>query len=110
MAVNITCINKSGGHHADPHPAISHLWWKNEATGETSKSTRLEVRTGYVLDFVAKTPVPEIHLLDRDVFLNHIAFRCPGATSLDDLGKKQMKVDYLTSIYSRMRKRVIPHN
>jgi Domain of unknown function (DUF6791)/ThiF family len=65
---------------------------------------------GYVLDFVAKTPVSEIHLFDRDVFLNHNAFRCPGAPSLDDLSKKQMKVNYLATIYSRMRKRVIPHN
>jgi hypothetical protein len=64
----------------------------------------------YVLDFVAKTPVAEIHLFDRDVFLNHNAFRCPGAPSLDDLSKKQMKVDYLSSIYSRMRKSVVPHN
>lgn len=64
----------------------------------------------YVLDFVAKTPVAEIHLFDRDVFLNHNAFRCPGAPSLDDLSKKQMKVDYLAGIYSRMRKSIIPHD
>src|SRR5258708_30426695 len=64
----------------------------------------------YVLDFVAKTPVAEIHLFDRDVFLNHNAFRCPGAPSLDDLTKRQMKVDYLAGIYLRMRKSVIPHN
>ena len=64
----------------------------------------------YVLDFVAKTPVSEIHLFDRDVFLNHNAFRCPGAPSLDDLSKKQMKVDYLAGMYSRMRKTIFPHN
>lgn len=64
----------------------------------------------YILDFLAKTPVAEIHLFDFDVFLNHNAFRCPGAASLDDLGKKQTKVDYLVAAYSRMRKRVIPHN
>lgn len=64
----------------------------------------------YVLDFVAKTPVAEIHLFDRDVFLNHNAFRSPGAASLDDLTKKQAKVDLLADIYSRMRKKVIPHN
>jgi hypothetical protein len=64
----------------------------------------------YVLDFVAKTPVAEIHLFDRDLFLNHNAFRSPGAPSLEDLSKKQMKVDYFAAIYSRMRKRVIPHN
>lgn len=64
----------------------------------------------YVLDFVAKTPVAEIHLFDRDVFLNHNAFRCPGAASLDDLRKKQAKVDYLAGVYSHMRKKIVPHN
>ena len=62
-----------------------------------------------MLDFVAKTPVAEIHVFDRDVFLNHNAFRCPGAPSLDDLSKKQLKVDYLAGVYSSMRKRIIPH-
>jgi hypothetical protein len=65
---------------------------------------------GYVLDFVAKTPVDEIHLFDHDVFLNHNAFRCPGAPSLQDLSKKQTKVDYLATVYSRMRRRIIPHS
>jgi len=43
MAIRITCINKSGGYHADPHHAISHLGWKNDQTGNTGRSTRLEV-------------------------------------------------------------------
>ncbi len=43
MAIRITCINKSGGHHADPHHAISHLGWANEETGNTGKNTRLEI-------------------------------------------------------------------
>lgn len=63
----------------------------------------------YVLDFVAKTPVSEIHLFDRDIFLNHNAFRCAGAPALDDLSKKQLKVNYLATMYSRMRKNIIPH-
>lgn len=64
----------------------------------------------YVLDHVAKTAVGEIHLFDRDVFLNHNAFRCPGAPSLDDLSSKKQKVDYLAAIYSRMRRKIIPHD
>lgn len=64
----------------------------------------------YVLDFVAKTPVAEIHLFDRDIFLNHNAFRCPGAPSLEGLSKKQPKVEYLAAIYSRMRKKIIRHD
>jgi len=43
MAIRITCINKSGGYHADPHHAISHLGWKNDESGNTGKSTRLEI-------------------------------------------------------------------
>ena len=30
--------------------------------------------------------------------------------SLDDLSRKQQKVDYQAAIYSRMRKNIIPHN
>jgi hypothetical protein len=43
MAVRITCINKSGGYHADPHHAISHLGWTEDGTGQTGKNTRLEI-------------------------------------------------------------------
>jgi hypothetical protein len=43
MSIRITCINKSGGYHADPHHAISDLGWVNEETGKTGKSTRLVV-------------------------------------------------------------------
>lgn len=39
----------------------------------------------YVLDLVAKTPVKEIHLFDGDTFLQHNAFRSPGAPSVEDL-------------------------
>lgn len=43
MSVRITCINKSGGYHQDPHHAISNLGWTNDGTGKTGKSTRLEM-------------------------------------------------------------------
>jgi len=43
MSVRITCISKSGGFHADPHHAISHLGWVNEQSWASGKSTRLEV-------------------------------------------------------------------
>ena len=39
----------------------------------------------HILDLVAKTPVAEIHLYDGDVFLNHNAFRAPGAADISDL-------------------------
>lgn len=41
--IRITCINKAGGHHENPHLAISHLGWQNPQTGETGKSTRMEI-------------------------------------------------------------------
>jgi hypothetical protein len=58
----------------------------------------------YVLDLVAKTPVQEIRLFDSDLFLQHNAFRAPGAPGLEELREAPKKVDYLKGIYSRMRK------
>lgn len=63
----------------------------------------------YVLDLVAKTPVKEIHLFDADHFLQHNAFRAPGAPSIEDLRSKPTKVDYLQRIYSRMHRRIVAH-
>jgi hypothetical protein len=63
----------------------------------------------YVLDLVAKTPVREIHLYDGDAFLNHNAFRCPGATSLGDLQNRPSKVAYLAGKYAAMRRGIVPH-
>lgn len=64
----------------------------------------------YILDLVAKTPVAEIHLFDGDTFLQHNAFRYPGAPSSDDLARKPSKVEWLSQIYSKMRRKIIPHN
>lgn len=58
----------------------------------------------YILDFVAKTPVDEILLFDSDEFLQHNAFRSPGAASAEILEMKMKKVDYYLSIYSKMRR------
>lgn len=63
----------------------------------------------YVLDFVAKTQVKEIHLFDGDTLLSHNAFRSPGAASLEILREQPKKVRYLESIYSKMRVNIIPH-
>jgi len=63
----------------------------------------------YVLDLVAKCPVAEIHLFDGDRFSTHNAFRAPGAASLDDLRAGQFKVDYLSNLYSRMKRHLIAH-
>lgn len=63
----------------------------------------------YILDFIAKTPIEKIHLIDGDLFEQHNAFRSPGAASVDDLRERQFKVDYLSSIYERMHKGIITH-
>jgi hypothetical protein len=63
----------------------------------------------YALDLVAKTPVPEIRLIDGDDFLTHNAFRAPGAASLEELRQVQKKVHYLAGIYSRMHRNIVPH-
>ena len=63
----------------------------------------------YVLDLTAKTPVKEIHVFDGDRFLQHNAFRSPGAPSSDELRVFPYKVDYLEKIYSKMRRGIIPH-
>lgn len=63
----------------------------------------------YILDLLAKTPVAEIHLFDQDQFLQHNAFRSPGAPSKEDLAAAPYKVDYLANIYSRMRRQVVAH-
>lgn len=40
MAVRIRCINKDAGNHSNPHEAISHYGWIDEATGKQDKSDR----------------------------------------------------------------------
>src|SRR3546814_259870 len=63
----------------------------------------------YVLDQVAKTPVERIDLFDDDDFLQHNAFRAPGASSLEELRARPKKVDYWAGTYSRMHRHVVPH-
>lgn len=63
----------------------------------------------YLLDYLAKTDVSEIHLYDNDTFDTHNAFRGPGAPSLDQLRSQQLKVDYWSDIYKRMHSGVHVH-
>ena len=64
---------------------------------------------GYLLDYLAKTEVAEIHLYDEDVFNTHNAFRAPGAPSIEQLNSQPFKVDYFGEIYGRMHTGIIPH-
>lgn len=63
----------------------------------------------YILDYVAKTPVKEIHLFDTDFYHNKNAFRAPGATAIDSLINVQRKTEYFQKEYSKMHKRVTAH-
>jgi hypothetical protein len=63
----------------------------------------------YVLDKVAKTPVPEIRLFDDDELLNHNAFRAPGAPSIEELREAPKKVEYFKAIYARMHRGIKAH-
>ena len=65
---------------------------------------------GYIADFVAKTPVKEIHLFDEDFFHQHNAFRGPGAPSLETLQTVPVKSVYFRDIYSNMRRKIFAHD
>ncbi|MGO9603119.1 MAG: ThiF family adenylyltransferase [Candidatus Binataceae bacterium] len=61
----------------------------------------------YVLDLVAKTPVWEIHLYDGDDFLQHNAFRAPGAPTKLELETPTKKATWFKSIYSQMHSGIV---
>jgi hypothetical protein len=63
----------------------------------------------YILDLIAKTPMREIRIFDADEFLQHNAFRAPGAASIEELREAPKKVDYFTAIYSRMHRNIAAH-
>lgn len=63
----------------------------------------------YILDLIAKCPVKEIHLYDGDDFLQHNAFRSPGAASIENLNQHLKKVDYYKNVYSNMHKCIFTH-
>jgi hypothetical protein len=60
MAIRITCINKAGGQHYDPHAAISDLGWINDSTGATGKSSRVQV-----YDWLKQSSDNRAYVLDR---------------------------------------------
>ena len=63
----------------------------------------------YILDFVSKTPVAEIHLFDADEFSQHNAFRSPGAAPIELLNELPKKATYFAELYSKMHKYIYPH-
>jgi hypothetical protein len=85
----------------------------------TALSSRLEANriaivgvggTGsYILDFLAKVPIREIHIFDGDVFASHNAFRAPGAAPLEMLRARPTKVAYHKAVYENLRHVVFGH-
>ena len=67
----------------------------------------------YVLDLMAKTPVPEIHLLDTDEVEWHTFMRAPGAPTtveIESLRSNPLtKVAYYHSKYASLREGIYPH-
>ena len=63
----------------------------------------------YILDYVSKTRVAEIHLFDGDDFLQHNAFRSPGATSTQEIMNRHNKAQFFADRYSQMRTGILPH-
>ncbi|GAB5524636.1 MAG: ThiF family adenylyltransferase [Roseivirga sp.] len=78
-------------------------------TGQKIAIVGLGGTGSYILDLVSKNPVQEIHLYDNDFFLQHNAFRAPGAATIDQIKSRVKKVDYLKSIYSNIHSGIIPH-
>ncbi len=81
----------------------------NKLAGQRIGIVGLGGTGSYILDLVAKTHVKEIHLFDGDIFLQHNAFRAPGAVSSENLKLTSKKVEYWTNTYSTMRHGIIPH-
>lgn len=64
----------------------------------------------YILDFIAKTPVKEIHLFDGDIFVSKNAYRAPTAASIETLRRMLKKVAYYHEVYSNIHKYIVPHD
>ena len=117
---NATPQTRRAAASRDPASVFNYQDTALSRAGITSVSKKLErfkiaiVGLGgtgsYVLDLVAKTPVGEIHLFDGDDFLNHNAFRSPGAATADELKERPKKVHYLKRRYNPMRKGIFAHD
>lgn len=67
----------------------------------------------YVLDLLAKTPVPQIHLLDSDHFDWHTFMRAPGAPTEEEIESQKKKawdkVAYYAAKYDAFREGIRAH-
>lgn len=63
----------------------------------------------YILDYISKTRVAEIHLFDGDRFEQHNAFRAPGPTTPEEIKKRPTKAQLHSERYAKMRSGVVAH-
>jgi hypothetical protein len=63
----------------------------------------------YIVDLLAKTSIAEIHLYDGDQFLQHNAFRAPGAARIPEMRGAPNKAQYWVRMYRHMRRRIRAH-
>ena len=104
----------------DPDSPFNYIDTASSRAGITVVSSKIELDkiaivglggTGsYILDMVAKTPVREVHVFDGDNFLQHNAFRSPGAPSLEELKAIPKKVHHHAGRYKPMRDGIITHD
>lgn len=104
---------------ADPNDPFVFMETASSRAGTTRMNERLAGdRIGiiglggtgsYILDYVSKTRVGEIHLFDGDRFEQHNAFRAPGPTTAEELKKKVTKAQRYSERYTEMRRGVVPH-
>ena len=107
----VQCSSESVFQYADTNSTRSDIFSLSKVF-ESQKVAIVGVGgTGsYLLDYLAKMPIKEIHLYDDDLFNTHNAFRCPGAASIESLNECMPKVEYLKGIYSNMHKGIYAHN
>lgn len=97
--------------YLNPSPSNAEL----ESVSKNLKDLKIAIiglgGTGsYILDFIAKTPVKEIHLFDGDIFVSKNAFRAPSVASVETLKQMPKKVSYYYEIYSNLHKRIVTHD
>ncbi|MGZ3724559.1 MAG: ThiF family adenylyltransferase [Pseudobdellovibrio sp.] len=63
----------------------------------------------YILELVSKVPVLSIDLIDGDKFMQHNAFRSPGAASSEVLASAPFKTDYHKSTYEKIHRNITSH-
>ena len=104
----------------DPDTVFNYIDTASSRAGITAVSGKVELDriaivglggTGsYSLDLVAKTPVREIHTFDGDDYLQHNAFRSPGAPSAEELKAIPKKVHHHAGRYEPMRRGIFAHD